>query len=376
MNIYEFINSSDIREYLKTKQYTFDPLQQAFLIWQSGRHTLTQKHAAWKELIATLPDMEVPERINCRARKSLHKMLQDYMDLENKYIDLLKKHEPETAFYSWELFEKCNFRGEGEKYKWYDMELTTLSYEKIYEEALKYIKEEISEGTMIKSFRITKNYFDCTDYSYHIVTEYNPAGEILSLFWNTPTENCDDLYKNIPVNVPIDTEEESDLYGQSFDGLWYDFPIPFEEGDIVCDTLRKTPFVLTGTVPWYKQEQAKRDGKPREGCDYSDMIAYGYAYDENDAFLDDDYTCDYLNLEHYTGELKGGEKLLEYYGRYLKEKDQPRANVDAWLLMRLARMYQARHLDEKEADRLKWFLEHFENIKKHKKEEKNADNKH
>ena len=106
------------------------------------------------------------------------------------------------------------------------------------------------------------------------------------------------------------------------------------------------------------------------------MIAYGYAYDENDAFLDDDYTCDYLNLEHYTGELKGGEKLLEYYGRYLKEKDQPRANVDAWLLMRLARMYQARRLHEKEYDRLKWFLEHFENINKNKKEYNNADNKH
>ena len=100
MDIYEFINSRDIQEYLKEIQYSFDPLQQAFLVWQSGRHTLTQKHEAWKELIATLPDMEVPERINCRAWKSLNKMLQDYMDLENKYIDHFKKHESETAFYS------------------------------------------------------------------------------------------------------------------------------------------------------------------------------------------------------------------------------------------------------------------------------------
>ena len=60
MDIYEFINSNDIREYLKTKQYTFDSLQQAFLIWQSGRHTLTQKHEAWKELIATLRTWKCP----------------------------------------------------------------------------------------------------------------------------------------------------------------------------------------------------------------------------------------------------------------------------------------------------------------------------
>ncbi len=32
MDIYEFINSRDIREYLKAKQYTFDPLQQSFLV--------------------------------------------------------------------------------------------------------------------------------------------------------------------------------------------------------------------------------------------------------------------------------------------------------------------------------------------------------
>lgn len=60
MDIYECINSRDIREYLKAKQYTFDSLQQAFLIWQSGRHTLTQKHEAWKELIATLRTWKCP----------------------------------------------------------------------------------------------------------------------------------------------------------------------------------------------------------------------------------------------------------------------------------------------------------------------------
>ena len=52
MDIYEFINSRDIREHLKAKQYTFDPLQQAFLVWQSGRHTLKQKHEANRHRIS------------------------------------------------------------------------------------------------------------------------------------------------------------------------------------------------------------------------------------------------------------------------------------------------------------------------------------
>ena len=63
MDAYEFINSKDVREYLAGQNYQLTPVQRAFLVWQSKR----QKHAAWNDIINTLPDCDVPERINCKG---------------------------------------------------------------------------------------------------------------------------------------------------------------------------------------------------------------------------------------------------------------------------------------------------------------------
>jgi len=63
----EYINSSAIREHLKKLEYRLTPVQCAFLVWQSKRHTLKQKHAAWNDMIETMPDCAVEERSNCRG---------------------------------------------------------------------------------------------------------------------------------------------------------------------------------------------------------------------------------------------------------------------------------------------------------------------
>ena len=67
MDAYEFINSKDVRKYLASQNYQFTPVQRAFLVWHSKRHTLEQKHEAWNDIINTLPDCDVPERINCKG---------------------------------------------------------------------------------------------------------------------------------------------------------------------------------------------------------------------------------------------------------------------------------------------------------------------
>ncbi len=51
---YEFINSKDIREHLRKLDYPLTPVQCAFLVWQSRRHTLKEKHEAWEDIIATI----------------------------------------------------------------------------------------------------------------------------------------------------------------------------------------------------------------------------------------------------------------------------------------------------------------------------------
>ncbi len=88
----------------------------------------------------------------------------------------------------------------------------------------------------------------------------------------------------------------------TYDGIWFDIPIPFEKGDIVCDNAciytKGIPFVLLGTVPWYKKEHPSPRGA--YNGDYSDMNAYGNSYDFDRQFFNDDFRVDYLNLEYYT----------------------------------------------------------------------------
>ena len=62
MDIYEFIESKDIREHCRKMQYEFTALESAFLIWQSDK-TIQQKHAAYREIIEVMPD----ERLNSRS---------------------------------------------------------------------------------------------------------------------------------------------------------------------------------------------------------------------------------------------------------------------------------------------------------------------
>lgn len=355
MNIYEFINSNDIREFLEKQNYEFDPLQKAYLIWQSGRHTLAQKHEAWQEIINTLPDMEVPERAHCEGFESLHKMLADYMATEKKYLKLFEKKEPENAFLSAQLYEKRSFiMYTSDEYEWVDTGMRSADLSKVYDNALEYSESEAGA----KRFRIFKNFYTDTDREARIVTEYDKNGNMMEVWWDLPGEDN----KDMPAEVPRHSKYEYDL-SFFFFGLWYDIPVPFKKGDIVHAYDSDMPFLLMGTVPWYKRKRQER----KEYYDESDMRAYGYCCDNKTGFLYDDYDCNYLDLEYYKKELKGSENLLKYYSIYEKEKDCERANVDAWWLMRLARLYLLRDMTEREEKETKYFFEQMEYIEKHKK---------
>ena len=55
MNIFRFINSKDIREYLRELQHQFTVPEAAFLIYMSRTVPLKEKFDAWQEIINTMP---------------------------------------------------------------------------------------------------------------------------------------------------------------------------------------------------------------------------------------------------------------------------------------------------------------------------------
>ena len=102
MNFYRFIDSADVRGYLEEQQYEFSPLEAAFVVWQSRVATLEEKHAAWSEIIETMPDTDIPYEKWKAPRESLHAFLRDYMALEDR---LLREFYDPAGFFAYNYYE-------------------------------------------------------------------------------------------------------------------------------------------------------------------------------------------------------------------------------------------------------------------------------
>ena len=100
MDIYSFIRSRDVAEYCRSIGKTWNPFEMAVIIGRSDRHSLPDKHAAWHELIADYPDMEIPTIFAhddvCYGR--LHQSLADLIDYEERALELFKKPEDDTCY--------------------------------------------------------------------------------------------------------------------------------------------------------------------------------------------------------------------------------------------------------------------------------------
>lgn len=92
MEFYRFVNSKDIREYLQSINYTFTPIEAAWLFWKSMLTTLEEKHRAWEYIIGNMQDCCIQERLNTVPQPSLHHVLQELMRLEY-YRGKLTGHE-------------------------------------------------------------------------------------------------------------------------------------------------------------------------------------------------------------------------------------------------------------------------------------------
>ena len=88
MDIYQFIDSRDIRNYLQDIKYKFTVPETAFLIYMSRRATLNEKLDAWQEIIDTMPDCSMGERINMVEIPSFCKFLTEYIALLKKLLDI------------------------------------------------------------------------------------------------------------------------------------------------------------------------------------------------------------------------------------------------------------------------------------------------
>lgn len=288
MDVLRFINSKDIREHLEYINYEFNSPEAAWLIWQCRTASLTEKHAAWRELIETTPDQAIPERQNTVPQPSLHGFLMRYMELEEAYIRRFFERTDEHV-YSYSL-----------RYTDGSSQKTKLVYPDL--EACFTAAMEYEEDEDVAALSILKQHIQTHHYAIRVTM--SPDRQIYDV-------QCSTLLR-----------AENEIRHGVFDGMWFDFPTPFQKGDVLCEYdpfgretsgFCKGPFVMTAVTPENAKESTRLYG------DTSDMNAWGY-FQREDGTVYGEVMSNYMDLEYYRGELTGKRRILRALSSYIKNE--------------------------------------------------------
>ena len=296
MNILRFINSKDIREHLRKLDYQFNSLETAWLIYECRHITIEEKHKAWEELIGTMPDCSIPERLNTVPQESLHTFLNTYMELEDKYIK--------------QFFEDNH----GDTYA------DNRPY--VYQFLYKYKDGSVYEFPTVFSTLLALHE-TIMEPDEDVIEIHCRKMKIDDLSWEAQSRAIMTPGLDFLEIEPHGLEkEEDDIFYGVFEGLWFDFPTPFEKGDIVWnphmpdpDRLCGGPLVLTGICLEGISEQY-RDKVSRTG-DVTDMRYDGWFTAENGGVYAECH-WNYMDLEYFDKELAGTSGVLIPLSNYLK----------------------------------------------------------
>lgn len=244
--VFEFANSSSVRDYWKEINYRPNCYEAAWVVWDSFSESVKDKLEAFDYILDNYKD----------------KPFYSYGEQKESFFAELRKFKKTIQILKTQVTEETNsiFTIE-EHYKAYNGEYTSKSVDKIfnnYNKLINYLKEDCNEDTLY--YEVKCNYIDCDSCLYFTLNNK------LNLAFIRDYNNKD-----------------LDL----FDSIYIKFPLPFKKGDIVqsknyfsdCNK-----FVLD----FVETEERKSDS--------SGMIAAGYWLTDNDFYWD--HTLGYnLDLE-------------------------------------------------------------------------------
>lgn len=342
MDFYQYINSPDIRDFLREKAYEFSPLECAYLVYQSMNHTLEEKFKAWEWLIANTEDCSVPERVNLAPQASLHDALKRYIEFTKKYLGLFER-EGDAAVY---LLGYPEHNSSAD----FDLHIAYSNLERCKQTAAKELEDFAEADKHINTDSVIHwDTFLVRKLFINGVGSYGSGVYIDVLFdraMNPREIQLTGFYESSASVYPLDekwqfTKDEDELYTGFFHGMWFDIPTPFCVGDVVCDCNTGEPFVLLGMNAWnIRERRSYKTYVNGSNGDASDMYAYGYSMcdkysGEQKEFLYDDHMIDYLDCTYYRKPLIGSERLIGAYALYVK------GEIDAWELLHLDRLFKA-----------------------------------
>lgn len=341
MNYYNFVNSRDIKDYLKEIKYEFSPLEKAYIVYQSNHHTIKEKFDAFQDIIDNDIDCKIKKRFNCRYYPSLKEFLRNYMGLFEKLINRFYKNERNCVYEAEVLFKSDD--------EFCDCDFIASSFSKM--EA--YLNDDLKDDEF-KVVRIKKYYLN-KKRSY-IEVDFSQQGEIVG-FYHTMSG----LFNN----------KEEDLL-MAFDGMWFDIPTPFKKGDLLVYAERpywtnyivlgddNVPFVLRYLSTWSYNKYLKDgflDNNPYTKKDWEHVLNLHKKYGDDTDMYVSAFFCStnyffpesdgcYLNAEYYRGEINNQTRIMLALSKYIK------GEID---LYGLQKAIQVIRLQESAKDELAYF---------------------
>ena len=304
MNFYQFINSKDIREHLQNINYQLNAAEAAWLVWQCREATPELRFKAWNEIIETMPDMEPPTRDLQRHPKSTHRFLKDYMEALKRSLEEFKRNEDSKGYkyiYAVTFWEDWDYNEEWRAYGWMGGSTAYSTYEK----ALDAIKDDMEHDYDHKKFKIKKIRLD----------EFNQSRIIM-----------DDKLQIINAELhPSNPDDDRILNWESFFSMWFDFPTPFEKGDIIWDPIAEPLLSFKGngdglvvaTSIGTNDFSGKEKDSKRRGVDYTDKNVVGY-FQAKEGQIYNDVKWNYMNYELYRDKLAGKNRVFKAISNYEK----------------------------------------------------------
>ena len=257
MDIYEFINSIDRQKHLQEINYNVSPLESAYIVWQSKRLTIEEKHKAYREIINNTPNYDIYLRKWDNIQVKLSDFLSEYIRTENELIHSF--HDNKNSVYSYEI----NKYIQGALYPNEEMCISALEQ-----------KSGNGTGVLIQHLLATKS----TDIAKNIKLQTNKNGECIFVSENS-----------------FLSENKKKLF-HTFQHMHFDIPIPFVKGDLIVERYggAECQFYYSPSETVYSQE---------------DMSAWYFNEDEDgdecviiDNYLDLEYYYDYRRMDNVTDE--------------------------------------------------------------------------
>jgi hypothetical protein len=176
MNIYDYIDfnyhtddpTTETAEYCQSIGQTWTPFEMAVIIGRGGC-SITERHAAWRELISDYPDMPTIPNSMCPVYESLHSVLRELIAYDECLMSLIKRQEP-GAFYEYSI-------GGEQNPEYYRTRIKFNTFNEAWIRAEKARKSYESKGRHIDYICIDKTYEAPIESEIHSV--FDTSGNII-----------------------------------------------------------------------------------------------------------------------------------------------------------------------------------------------------